>query len=394
MTHVGLRLVIGGALAILAGGCTSGQNSFQPATTSVDPATSGQLQFAVGTANIGGPGGTHSSGLNVVTTLRQSTGLSAFLVDTPVIQLPFNNTAPVAVAGVDAGTNAISGLPQTNAGPTNSTFGQSGGIFATGFAPANSTTAGNARYPQFNAGSAANNALYIDAVNDGPATGTVATAVHGAGGISGAYMYPIYGSASGSSQICIPFIGGPPAFTLPAARGVPGFLGFATPFSTFSDLTPVVGRYSLSLNVGGLATLTASAELGSVALLPAMPEPTFSPNANGTAALTVTFPGGGMTEAIAYVAVIHLSSTSAPSFYSFAFTTSARLTVPANLGIDPTTGAAAPTFSSGDVVDVYAAGFDYPALELANSSAQTPPTAGATGRSDVSTSFVAEYAVP
>ncbi len=377
---------------VLGCGCTSGQNAVQPSRTSVNPATAGKLQFAVGTANIGGPNGTQTTGLNVVATLRQANGLSAFLVDTPTISLPFANTAPAAVTGIDAGKHVISGLPQVTAGPTDSTFGQIGGVFGTGFAPANVGTSGSPNYPKF-ALASANNALYIDSVNDGPGAGTVAATLGGTGAISGAYSYPIYGSAAGTAEVCIPFIGGPPAYTLPAANGVPGFLGFATPFTTFSNLAPTTGRYGLSVDVAGLATLTAAALLPSLAVLPAMPEPAFTPNADGSGTLRATFPGGAMTEALVYVAVVHLSSNDAPAFYTFKFTATSTITVPAALAID-NTGKPAPTFSSGDVVYVYAAGFDYPALELANSASQTPALTGPTGRSDVSTSFVAEYAVP
>ena len=71
------------AAAILAG-CSTNGASINP-SVSRGNLNNDKLQLAVGTANIAFDG---AIGLNVVTTFRQSNGLSAVLLDTPTITGP------------------------------------------------------------------------------------------------------------------------------------------------------------------------------------------------------------------------------------------------------------------------------------------------------------------
>src|SRR5579859_2977620 len=71
-----------GASAALAACTAAGTPG--PTINAVNP-NYGRLQFAVGTANLYGT----TTGLNVVSTLRQPNGHSAYGVDTPTITGPF-----------------------------------------------------------------------------------------------------------------------------------------------------------------------------------------------------------------------------------------------------------------------------------------------------------------
>ena len=130
-----LRLAALGCISMLAA-CTGGQAGSLPAYQSVNVPATTKLQFAVGTANYAG-----TAALNTVATFRQiSNGLSATLLNTPSIVGPAGFTVPaVASAGNDGGTNSITATSQTLPGitPAPTTFGQSIGVFAYGFAPLN-----------------------------------------------------------------------------------------------------------------------------------------------------------------------------------------------------------------------------------------------------------------
>ena len=84
--------------------------------TSLDPAASSKLQFAVGVATISFNGGTSVAyGLNTVETLRQKDGLSGTLYNVPMIIGPSSFAVSTSVetgegvqsAGSDIGTNHI-----------------------------------------------------------------------------------------------------------------------------------------------------------------------------------------------------------------------------------------------------------------------------------------------
>jgi hypothetical protein len=157
-----------------------------PKLNAVDP-NYGKLQFAVGTANLYGLA---PPSLNVVSTLRQPNGHSAYGVDTPAITGPFVfNVAPEPANGVladpyttlvtappgpslaeaNGATPSIGGTPQTvhpgtpfcdgigslppgftscpaGISPNASTFGQSGGVFAMGIAAYNTVASTGQSY--------------------------------------------------------------------------------------------------------------------------------------------------------------------------------------------------------------------------------------------------------
>ena len=76
-----------GAIALLAA-CTSGQSGVQPPLSgTVNVATVGSLQFAVGVAVVN-QGATTITGLNTVASYRTAGGLAAVLLNTPAITGP------------------------------------------------------------------------------------------------------------------------------------------------------------------------------------------------------------------------------------------------------------------------------------------------------------------
>src|SRR5579864_1312594 len=182
--RAGVALRACAALLAAAGlsACTAA-GTVSPSINSVNP-NYGSLQFAVGTANLYG----QTSGLNVVSTLRQASGASAYGVDTPSITGPFTfNVAPAPANGnlsdpyttlfsnpnagnlgpslseTSGAAPAITGTPETvhpgtpfcdgigsvpagftscpgGISPNATTFGQSGGVFATGIGPFNTVS--------------------------------------------------------------------------------------------------------------------------------------------------------------------------------------------------------------------------------------------------------------
>jgi hypothetical protein len=296
-----------------------------------------RVQFAVGTANIYGT----STGLNVVSTMRQPNGTSSCGVNTPTITGPFVNTnAAVAADGAsfaDPYTTLYfmgSGPPQQGAGPSipetsaaaftitgtaqtvhpgtpfcdtvgvppagftqcpagippnTTTFGQSGGDFAMGIAPynvvANTANAyGYAPYPQ-----------------------------------------PMYDNGS-THPTFFPW-GGPPAFD-PDGNGMGTrdgliilgtdsfgfayFLGVAEGITLFEGVTPAAGTYNLNVNVsyvlngGGTGSVAFStpAHLASTAPLPTLTAPfvTPDPSGSGNATFTAAALPAGVTEELLQIA--------------------------------------------------------------------------------------------
>ena len=312
--------------------CTTGQTP-GPTLTQV-PCTSNsitRLQFAVGTANIYGT----STGLNVVSTMRQPNGTSSCGVNTPTLTGPFVNTnAPVAAdaaafadpyttmyfmgsgppqqgAGPSwpekaSGSSRITGTsqsvhpgtpfcdtvgpppagftqcPPTN-GPNTSTFGQSGGVFAMGIAPYNAV---------------ANTA---QAYSYEP------------------YPQPMYDNAV-THPTFVPW-GGPPAFD-PDGNGMGTrdgliilgtdsfgfnyFLGVGEGINVFEGVTPGAGTYTLNVIVSyvlsgggqGSVTFTTPATMGSTATLPTLTAPFVTPDGTGGGSFTASVPGGVTEELI------------------------------------------------------------------------------------------------
>ena len=301
-----VRLSVAGAAAAIAlAACSQGAQG-PPTISSVSPASPayGTLQFSVGTANIFGL----ATGLSVVSTFRQVAGgtpaKSAVLVSTPSITGPF--TLPgVAAAGSGydpfATINAPSGggpsaqevakgatisgtsqavrydeyvcdqvTPCSNSTAANTTsFGQSGGVFAMGLQPANTSNNGT------------------------PAT-------------YAPYTQPIWDV---STNLFVPW-GGPPAYD-PDGNGLGvrdglnnlggGVAGVNEGVTVFEGTAPQAGPYTLSLqvptgqtnqNTPTFATLTKTASITGVATLPTLSPPPLVPDGAGGGTLAAIVPAG------------------------------------------------------------------------------------------------------
>lgn len=336
------------AAGVLLGGCGGGSSNGSkgiPPISSVNPIGTGTLEFAVGTANIFGT----NTGLNVVSTYRQSNGISNVLVDTPTITGPF--TLPPAVAvqpgyGVDTystvpAANATYITPATIAGlagpppsaggpsaqevavggeiigtsqllpagtplcdqatpcnvtgannatgtvqPNSSTFGSSGGVFVNGLSPANSTNQGVAN-------------SYVP------------------------FSEPIYDTTNTTTQqnTFYPW-GGPPAFD-PNKDGMglrdglnnlgKGVLGIPEGLSVFENVRlNGAGTYTMSLQVPTgfngptptTSTVSATARLASTATLPTITAPTLTLDNKGGASFTIAALPAGVTEEYVQIADI------------------------------------------------------------------------------------------
>lgn len=310
-------------IAILSA-CTSGQSGIEPPHTGANIAATTALQFRVGTA-------LYSNGqtyLNTVVTFRQANGLSATLYNTPTITAPNGFVVPsVASAGTDAGTNHISGTPPTQPGtaavPT--TFNQSGGAFAYGFAPANSTTSGAANYPK--------------------------------GNFSNVYTQPIYLSSSVKRGFEL----GPPAVpdfhngTFPA-----GFLGYDSGFMMFGA-APVAGTYGLQVVVPSgtigqnSAVLNASGTLTSIVPLPVEAPPVITSTNDGGATFTVAPAPAGVTHQVLYI-----TNGTGPTVYSFdAGAAGGVFTLGPTSGPKDAGGNPSAPFSTGDSINAVVVGADY-----------------------------------
>jgi len=338
------------ALLTALAGCTSGQSGVEPAFQSVNLNTN-KLQFAVGVATFADG----STGLNVVPTFRQPNGLSATLLNTPLLSGPFVVPAgpfanpAIDTAGNDSGTGTISGSPQVQPGvtPASTTFNQSGGVFSSGFAPENSTTSGSANF--------------------------------------NVYATPFY-TVSGGAVRSSTYRGGPPAYPQVRNGQFPAaFVGFPQGFTSFI-VTPGVGTYSLSVGIqdGNGATTTiaaAPATLGSIAGLAASTAPTATKDGSGGLTVSFTAPAG-TTESL-----VDIVDRSANAYYTVLTTGAGPQTavLPANLG--PFSGGA-PTASiaTGDTFSIRIVNLDYPGFEsgVPQNTQQSPTLAGPSGQADIS----------
>lgn len=415
--------IIGAAAAAVALGACSGpsyQQSLEPSHTTTNPGNA-TLQFAVGTANVGG-----TIGLNTLSTLRQNsseTGASV-LVNAPTIVGPAGFIVPsdavAADAEGDAGTNHISGALQTSIAspPPPTTFSPQGDLNATPppGCPGGQTCYGIASSYGFLPGGVINTNLAPDLEP---------------------YALPFYSAANGAlTGATVPgpyqYIGGPPAFQPPGHTstqdgtfGATGFGGAITPGSYpgytlgFVDFqaAPVAGSYTLNVVIptginssgsSGTLTKTAAATLTSVAGLPTWSTPpTFAPDGTGGGLVTLNFAaGGGITEE--FVTVENLGpgscqlSGAAPYFYTFKVTPGAiSVAVPDSIGAAQPNEQQPHTFctaadnggASGpgeDSWEVYGFAVDYPLAESAFPASQgvvAPTIIGAAGQDDVTTSF-------
>ena len=452
-----IRVAVAAAGILGVAACSAGATT-GPAITTVNPVSPsyGSVQFAVGTANLYGNG---QIGLNVVSTFRQTNGASATGVNTPSITGPFTFTAtPVSGGGADPYSSELNGGPswtETQAGsgitgtpqtvqpgtpncdgngtlpsgfiscqggipPNTTTFGQSGGVFAMGLGPFNVVSATQQSYSYQ------------------------------------PYPQPFYDS---SHFALIPW-GGPPAFD-PGSTGMgersgvgsingfdsfgdPFFLGVGEGITTFGGVTPSTGTYKLSVAIaivqsGGTvysSTLSASATLHSLALLPTLTTPVVTPDANGDGGATFTTslppgvseayvqivdygPGGGPNNGAATAPTNCQGSRGtlfAPVYYTIHImnAATATYTLPANIGpnlsnsggksnLQPSpslcTGAqnsaATGATTPGDDIIVQMVGFDYPIYQAAlgltqQTTPENPTITGASGQADITISVPME----
>jgi hypothetical protein len=422
------------AAAALLAGCGGGGSNGIPPISSVNPTSSGVLQFAVGTANLYGT----MTGLNVVSTYRQSNGLSNVLVDTPTITEPFvlpaagtagdgvdaYSTLPTGPSASEVATGAeITGTsqslhpgtpacdqatscsvasasgPNVTIPPNTTTFGQSGGVFTNGISPGNSTTGGVA-------------SSYVP------------------------YAEPLYDTASGNAFI--PF-GGPPAFD-PDKDGLglrdglfnlgAGVLGIPLGISTFAGVKISGGAYKLSLAVptstSSYGTVSASATLGSTALLGTITAPTLALDGKGGGTFTVASLPTGVTEEVVEIVdfgtgtdapdncqgaigatIDNQGGGAGPVYYTILVKSAGTYTLPDSIGPNTTISsgkntitpspsictvaqntATAGTAAPGDTYTVQAIGADYPLYEslYPNTTSESPTITGASGQADITIS--------
>ena len=358
------RLAAGAAGISILAACTGGQSAIQPPSTAVNVQTQSTLQFRVGTVNFQGL----NTYFNTVVTFRQPNGLSATLYNTPTITGPAGFTVPTTAplcgdtpaspatasgAGVDGGTNTISGTQPTQPGTpaVATTFGQVGGAYSYGFAPANSTTNGTAFYPGNPAGRGFNSRFGV---------------------ISDVYTQPLYCSfnpAVGStSSRRRPYVLGPPAVPdfHPASAGFPaGFQGYDSGFMSFA-VTPVAGAYNLNVTVPSAtigqnaAVFNVTANLGSTTPLAPLAAPVVTePGApGGSVVVTVPPAPAGVTQQVLYV----FDQTSG-QFFSFNATAGGAFAL------------AASNFTAGDTIRAYLAGADWDIIGgAAPNNSSTAPT--------------------
>ncbi|HXW51460.1 MAG TPA: hypothetical protein VEJ41_05665 [Candidatus Acidoferrales bacterium] len=463
-------------LAAVLAACTTGQTGGPTLTMGCQPTSPScsRLQVAVGTANIYGM----STGLNVVSTMRQPNGESALGVDTPILTGPFTQTNAAEPA---AGTNLpdpyttaffFAGSPSLGAGPSlpetlqatptifgtsqlvhpgtpfcdsktpppagftqcpagippnTSTFGQSGGVFAMGLAPYN-IVANTAQsysyqpYPQPMYDSGATHPLFV------PWGGPPAFDPDG-NGMGTRDGLIILGNDSFTGY-CVP-------------NGCPYFLGVGEGVTFFEGVTPGTGTYMLAVQVGvignngtkTISTISSSAQLSSLTILPTLSAPLVTPDADGDggASFNATVPAG-VTEALVQIVdygpgggPLNGGGTAAncqgpkgtsfaPVYYTIVVKTSGAYALgdangPNNLAKGP--GSLTPTPSictaaqndavvgvdAGDNFTVQMIGFDYPdyeaALSLTKSSVpQAPVITGTGGQSDITISLGAEEDYP
>jgi hypothetical protein len=458
--------------ALLASAACSAGGTGGPPITSVNPVSPsyGALQFAVGTANIYGTG---QPELNVVSTFRQNNGASATGVNTPTISGPFTFMSPSEAASSGASADPystvltpgnavpgpslsdvrsvdkIAGTPQTvqpgtpncdgsnvpagfiscpaGIAPNTTTFGQSGGVFAMGLGPYN------------------------------------AVAANGTANSYQPYAQPFFQTNAIPANTHLAFIpwGGPPAFDpnndgmgerdgLAITSGLDGFnnpfpLGVGEGITAFDGLRPSAGQYTLSVAIatvgtGGsvtTSTLTASAQLHSLTVLPAITAPAVTPDANGDGGATfVTSLPPGVTDA--YVQIVDYGpgggpnngaasnptncqgqrgTLFAPVYYTIHITTATArayaLSKVHGPNLDTTGGvngpkqpapalctaaqntAATGTATPADDYVVQMIGFDYPAYQAALGLTQAttpekPPLTGPNGQADITISVPME----
>lgn len=459
-------------LLIIATGCggssLSGRSGAMGPSFWVPRGTSyGSLQFAVGTANVYGG----SVGLNVVSTFRQSNGYSAVGVSTPKVSGPLRIDARAVPSFAEANSSsgfpdpyttvlnggpsarewrgsAITGTPQTVApgtpscdgvgafpkppkgqsfvrcpgglAPNTTTFGESGGVFAMGFQPANAVAETGQAYSYQ------------------------------------PYPQPFYSAHDPVSRFEFVPWGGPPAFDPDRDHmgtrdglilagvdsfGDAFFLGIGEGITVFDGTTPRSGAYTLAVAIstsgsGGVTTTTVrkTATLNASHVLPKMTAPVFVPDGNGGGFVATVLPFGVKE---AYVQIVDYGPRGgphdganggvsncqgargtqfAPVYYTIVVRshTKAKYHLPDTDGPNlATTGgagnlkpspsictaaqnaAALGSKTNADDIVVQTIGFDYPDYEAAHglieqTTPQNPTIANAAGQADITISQAME----
>jgi hypothetical protein len=403
------RLSAALAAGLLLGGCGGGGGNGSkgiPPVSSVNPITSGKLQFAVGTANIYGT----ATGLNVVATYRQGNGLSNVLLDSPQITGPFtlpptagtpglafdpDSSLPTGPAPSEIGGGSINSTPQGFGITAVTTFGQSGGVFTNGFSPGNST-------------------------NNGVASSYVP------------YNEPLYAAAANTFT---PW-GGPPSFdpnkdNMGLRDGLStlgkGVLGIPEGFTTFQGVTVATGTYTLNVVVPtGFngptptnSTVSTTAAMASTAILPTLTTPALALDGAGGGSVVVPASAfsGGVTEV--YIEIIDsgnggtncqgaIGQPAGPVYYTIVAKAAGTYTLPdadgpntnitgGTTGLTPSpsictgaqnTAANSGTASPGDNYSIQLVGLDYDMYGATYpiTTSQAPTLTGANGQADITLS--------
>ncbi len=388
--RLGFGLLGTAVAAAVIVGCGNGGAS-EPTVTSLDPAATSKMQFAVGVATMSFNGGLSVAyGLNIVETLRQKDGLSGTLYNVPMIIGPssFNvltsteTGSDVQSAGSDFGSNHITWgtlnqtqwVPPAPGGLKRSTSG----AFGYGLCACNS--------------------------DSGPGNGTTPLFV--------SYNLPIYGDNEES------WYGGPPAYPAEGPQVIAlGWKGYSLGFTDFA-VAPVVGKYNLYAAVppaydtpqdptpspgpNGTPTpppgiLATGAQLTNLTPLPQFATPSFTPDRKGGGTINVDAPPG-TSEALVVVRALGGSGQPAcvqSSHQNDAFYTvvthkagAQGLALPDDIGPLTQSGQKSPTICPKQTYEVYAAGVDYPAFEASypKNLSQLPLIKGPSGQADVTTS--------
>lgn len=440
------RLITCGAIAAFAlTGCGASGGSNAPAPNTIAPISTNVLQLAAGTVNFQGT----TTGLNIVTTYRQSNGDSGTLVNSPTLTLPaalpaagpatgmFNtqlgamgettdacSTILYGPAANEATTTSMTATSQSPGSTAVTTFGQSGGVYAIGIEPFNSTGQG-------------------DCTPAGPSnTGTPFQAQP--------YPIPVYDAATGTDPNQIPAgWGGPPAFVLSGSNGastignsdypsincpqdtVSGgtlhcYAGLSMGIDAFMGVAPVAGgAYSLAVSIpANSGTTTKTATFTMPAALTTLPTiaapPAYVPDGNGGGTFAFVMPAGAteaFLEVIDYGAHTGASCNGAGTadtnpavgngaagvsngeaiYYTIEATASGTLTLPDTIGPGATPSVCTATQNTtanagttdADQIAIQVIAVDYPLYEanpINSAGKQSPTIVGAGGSADMTIS--------
>lgn len=343
------RLLLLTALAAVAS-CSSLTNgtSILPSQTQTPLAGLGKLTFAVGTARL--QDGT--TGLNVVAYLRQSNGLTAYLVNSPSITGPSGFLVPASAGNADAGTDAITSTPQ--GGSTATTFGTQGGVFGGGIGPFNATQTASNFYPG----------------NPPP------------------YATPFFGTGAGAGAPVLLLIGPPAVAQFTNINFPPGFAGYLPGFTAFAA-TPVAGSYTMSVNVSAAnaasTTVSGSASITSTTPMGAVSAPGFTKDGAGGGTVSFTAPAG-TSESIAFIHDLTANVYYAIGPISGSGAQSGTLTD--SLGPCGSPPCGTTSIPTGDNFSITVVSFDYPDFEATQpgNTSQTPTVTSGGGQADLSIS--------